>query len=72
MVIKLGDKGQILDVAEIAATFDITQETVRAKIRSGELKAHKLGKKYWVTMENLAAWALGECLPDESPDNRKG
>ena len=47
---------KIYDLAEIAEALDVDRETLLRKIRRGELKAQRIGRKFHVAEQNLQAW----------------
>jgi excisionase family DNA binding protein len=46
------DKGHLLSVEDVAARLDVTEETVRRWLRSGELRGIRLSRK--------AGWRIRE------------
>jgi excisionase family DNA binding protein len=52
-------------VPEAAERLRMKEETVRIKIRSGELKANKVGTRFHVTEENLQSFVAGEATQAE-------
>jgi excisionase family DNA binding protein len=59
-----GPGERFLSVAEVALRLDVSQKTVRRKIASGELRAHRVGKLLRVGERGLSA-CLGEARPGE-------
>ena len=49
----------MLKVEDLAKVFDCNKETIRRYVRTGKLKARKIGKRYWVSRENLKAFTNG-------------
>jgi len=44
---------ELLKVEDIAAALDANIETIRRYIRQGKLKAQKIGRRYYVSKDNL-------------------
>jgi len=59
MPIKLG-KNKLYSVIELEAILPITPLTIRAYLRKGKIKGHKIGKNWYVTKENLEAFLEGK------------
>ena len=59
MPIKLG-KNKLYSVRELKAILPITPLTIRAYIRRGKIKGHKIGVNWYVSKENLEAFLTGE------------
>jgi len=51
---------QLYTVDEIAKILQAHTVTIRRYIREGKIKAQKIGKRYYVTKENLKAFVSGE------------
>ena len=51
---------QLYTVDEIAKILQAHPVTIRRYIREGKIKAQKIGKRYYVTKENLKAFVSGE------------
>ena len=47
---------KLLSVEEVSRRLDVTQDTVRRYIRTKQLNAIRLGSKYKVSEEDLAAF----------------
>lgn len=58
MVIKLGKK-RYYSVKELNELLPITPLTIRAYLRKGKLKGHKIGKDWYVSKENLEGFLDG-------------
>ena len=50
---------RVYTVEEVATIMKVTKTTVYAYIKSGKLKAKKIGKYYRITEENLKAFLAG-------------
>jgi excisionase family DNA binding protein len=50
---------ELLKVEDIAKALDVNMETIRRYIRKGKLKAQKIGKRYYVSKENLITFTNG-------------
>lgn len=48
----------MLTVANVAAAMGVCSHTVRARIKRGELEAHKFGSQWRIPMSALAAYGL--------------
>jgi len=59
MPIKLG-KNKLYSVIELEAILPITPLTIRAYLRKGKIKGHKIGKNWYVGRENLEKFLSGE------------
>jgi len=59
MPIKLG-KNKLYSVIELEAILPITPLTIRAYLRKGKIKGHKIGKNWYVSKENLEAFLEGK------------
>jgi excisionase family DNA binding protein len=57
---------RFLSVAEVAKRLGVSEKTVRRKIESGDLPAHRVGKLIRVTERDLAAY-----LPRPGGDDQK-
>lgn len=55
----LGGEIELLKVEDLAKALNCNMETIRRYIRQGKLKAQKIGKRYYVSKENLKAFANG-------------
>lgn len=50
---------ELLKVEDLAEALKCHIETIRRYIRAGKLKAQKIGKRYYVSKENLKAFVNG-------------
>jgi len=50
---------ELFKVEDIAKELDVNMETIRRYIRQGKLKAQKIGRRYYVSKDNLKAFANG-------------
>jgi len=55
----LGGEIELLKAEDLAKALDCNLETVRRYIRSGKIKAQKIGRRYYVSRDNLKAFANG-------------
>ena len=51
---------KMYELAEIAGAAGVDRETLLRKIRRGELKAQRIGRKIHVAEEDLQAWLRGQ------------
>jgi excisionase family DNA binding protein len=58
---------RLLSVAEVAKRLDVSEKTVRRKVKSGELPAHRVGKLIRIGESGLSA-----CLAKPSAGSNKG
>ena len=47
---------RLFSTREIAERFNLTEQTIKSYIKSGQLRARKLGHKYYVTENDLRAY----------------
>lgn len=59
MPIKLG-KNKLYSVIDLETILPITPLTIRAYLRKGKIKGHKIGKNWYVSKENLEAFLEGK------------
>lgn len=57
----------ILTVKEAAEYLSLTEETVRETCRRGDLKAHKINRRWRIPRKNLNAYVRGEEQEDPEP-----
>lgn len=50
---------ELFKAEDIAKELRVNLETVRRYIRRGKLKAQKIGRRYYVSKDNLKAFANG-------------
>ena len=58
-----GGEIELLKVEDIGKTLDVSLETIRRYIRTGKLKAQKIGQRYYVSKDNFKAFANGGQAP---------
>jgi len=51
---------ELLKVEDIAKTLDVNLETIRRYIRQGKLKAQKIGRRYYVSKDNIISFVNAE------------
>ena len=59
MPIKFDDK-KLYSIRELAKILPITPLTIRAYLRKGKIKGHKIGKNWYVVKEDLEAFLGGD------------
>lgn len=59
MPIKFKDS-QLYSVKDLTKILPITPESIRAYLREGRIKGHKIGKNWYVTKENIEAFLNGK------------
>lgn len=59
----LGGEIELLKVEDLAKVLGCNMETIRRYIRQGKLKAQKIGRRYYVSKDNLKAFANGVISP---------
>lgn len=59
MPIKFDDK-KLYSIRELAKILPITPLTIRAYLRKGKIKGHKIGKNWYVIKEDLETFLEGE------------
>lgn len=60
MSIKLmGGEIELLKVEDLAKALHCNMETIRRYIRQGKLKAQKIGRRYYVSRDNLKTFTNG-------------
>lgn len=64
-MLELKDSERYYDIPELVKSMGVTKWTIRRWIKAGKLKAHKVGRKYFVSSEGLR-----ELL--EGPPGREG
>ncbi len=50
---------ELFKVEDIAKELGCNMETIRRYIRQGKIKAQKIGRRYYVSKDNLKAFANG-------------
>jgi len=50
---------ELLKVEDIAKALSCNMETIRRYIRQGKIKAQKIGRRYYVSKENLKTFTNG-------------
>lgn len=50
---------ELWDIARVAAYLGVTERTMYNKVRSGELRAVKVGRLWRVRVSDLEAWLAG-------------
>jgi len=50
---------ELLKVEDISQALDVNMETIRRYIRTGKLKAQKIGRRYYVSKDNFKAFTDG-------------
>ena len=56
-------------VQEVAEALDLTPATIRRYIKSGTIKAQKVGSKWYITDTNLEFVFSGDIDSDPEPDD---
>ena len=51
---------KLYSIRELEKILSITPLIIREYLRKGKIKGHKIGKKWYVTKENLEAFLLGK------------
>jgi len=59
MPIKFNEK-ELYSIRELDKLLPITPLTIRAYIRKGKIKGHKIGVNWYVSKENLEAFLEGD------------
>jgi len=54
-----GGEIELLKVEDIGKTLDVSLETIRRYIRTGKLKAQKIGQRYYVSKDSFKAFVNG-------------
>jgi excisionase family DNA binding protein len=52
----MANNEQVYTPAEVAKILKLSQETIRRKMRSGELKAYKEGRLWRITTESISQY----------------
>lgn len=52
-MLELKDSERYYDIPELVKSMGVTKWTIRRWIKAGKLKAHKVGRKYFVSSEGL-------------------
>ena len=52
------------DIPELVKSMGVTKWTIRRWIKAGKLKAHKVGRKYFVSSEGLRELLEGSTKPE--------
>ena len=52
----------VYDVEGVAEALDLTPYKIREYIRQGRIKANKIGKRYWVTEDDLKTFVRGDMV----------
>lgn len=55
----MGGEIELLKVEDLAEVLGCNMETIRRYIRQGKLKAQKIGRRYYVSKDNLKTFANG-------------
>jgi len=55
----LGGEIELLRVDDIAKGLGVNKETIRRYIRQGKIKAQKIGRRYFVSADNLKTFTNG-------------
>ncbi len=55
----LGGEIELLKAEDLAKALNCNKETILRYIRSGKIKARKIGRRYYVSRDNLKAFANG-------------
>lgn len=55
----MGGEIELLKVEDLAEVLGCNTETIRRYIRQGKLKAQKIGRRYYVSKDNLKTFANG-------------
>ena len=58
---------EILSVAQVAAEFDVTPQTIRAWIRDGKLRASRVGKSHNILRGDVYAMLAAATVAQRSP-----
>lgn len=54
-----GGEIELLKVEDISQALNVSMETIRRYVRTGKLKAQKIGRRYYVSKDNFKAFANG-------------
>jgi len=55
----MGGEIELLKVEDLAKALNCNMETIRRYIRQGKIKAQKIGRRYYVSKDNLKTFANG-------------
>jgi excisionase family DNA binding protein len=58
------DSERYYDIPELVKSMGVTKWTIRRWIKAGKLKAHKVGRKYFVSSEGLRELLEGRPKPE--------
>ena len=58
-----GGEIELLKVEDIANTLDVSLETIRRYMRTGKLKAQKIGRRYYVSKDSFKDFVNGTAGP---------
>jgi excisionase family DNA binding protein len=62
----------LFDIKQAGKELRLAPITIRRKIRTGEIPYHKLGGKYFLTPEDLAAYLEAAAVPAQKPAKEAG
>jgi excisionase family DNA binding protein len=65
------DDLELLTVKEAASYLSLTEDTVRSSCRRGDLKAHKVNRRWRIPRENLNAYLYGDQQTDVNTNQEK-
>jgi excisionase family DNA binding protein len=54
-----GGEIEVLKLEDIAKALDVSLESIRRYVRSGKLKAQKIGRRYYVSKDSFKAFVDG-------------
>ena len=54
---------ELLKAEDVAKVIGCNTETIRRYIRTGKIKAQKIGRRYYVSKDNFKAFANGVISP---------
>ena len=60
-----GGEIELLKVEDISQALNVSMETIRRYVRTGKLKAQKIGRRYYVSKDSFRAFADGTAGPTE-------
>jgi len=63
---------RLLEVAHVAHRLSVSIEFVRRLIRTGQLTAIRIGRRWRVSEADLQAWMESQQRPIETPEVRRG
>jgi len=59
----------LFNVEELATKLDVNENTIRQYLKAGKLQGRKLGKKWFISTDNLRAYFNGVTLDSDSEED---